>query len=109
LAPGGRIFIVDQNKGWISTPILKYAHHEPFNTEARTWSFESTGPLSGANGALAWIVFQLDLEEFRKKFPELQILQYRPHSPLRYWLTGGLKKWCLLPGWAFPMASCVDS
>lgn len=103
LMPGGRILIVDQFPGWISHWILKYAHHEPFHPEATQWNFPSTGPLSGANGALAWIVFFRDRGVFSEKFPQLMIQSAQPHTPLRYWLSGGLKSWSLIPAplWGF--------
>jgi SAM-dependent methyltransferase len=108
LIPGGRVFIVDQHPGWISTPLFKNLHHEPFRMNAADWSFESIGPLSGANGALAWIVFRRDRARFEKSFPEFELVRYQPHTPLRYWLSGGLKPWTLLPGAAFGLASVVD-
>lgn len=97
LKPKGRILIIDQHMGYFSRPILKHAHHEPFDPGAPRWEFESAGPLSGANGALAWIVFQRDLNRFEELNPELKLLAYTPHSPLFYWLSGGLKSWSLLP------------
>jgi len=108
LVPGGRVLIVDQHPGWISTPIYKKMRHEPFRMDANEWRFESTGPLSGANGALAWIVFRRDRMRFESGFPELELVRYEPHSPLRYWLAGGLKRWSLLPGWAFGPATALD-
>lgn len=109
LVPGGRIFLVDQQLGWISTPILRHLHHEPCDPHAERWSFASSGPLSGANGALAWIVFLRDRALFERRFPQLRIAALRPHSPLRYFLAGGLKGWSLLPGAAFPLASALDA
>ena len=108
LAPGGRLLVVDQHTGWISAPILRHAHHEPFEPNARTWSFPSSGPLSGANGALAWIVFVRDRHRLGEVAPGLELVGYRPHTPLRYWLAGGLKRWSLLPGRAFRAATLVD-
>ncbi len=108
LSPGGRLQVFDQHPGWISTPVLRYLHHESFRPEAAEWQFESTGPLSGANGALAWIVFVRDRVRFMKEFPELQILQYRPFAPLTYWLAGGLKTWSILPLSAFGIAGTMD-
>lgn len=109
LAPGGRILILDQHRGWISRWILAYAHGEPYDDRTLDWHFTTTGPLSGANGALAWIVFRRDLARFHHLFRNLKVIRYRPHTPLRYWLTGGLKSWNLLPPWLFPLASFVDS
>lgn len=108
LAPGGRLLIVDQYPGWLGRGIYRHLHHEPFDADAKEWRFETKGPLSGANGALAWMVFVRDRARFESRFPELKMADLRPHSPLRYWLAGGLKAWCLLPGWAFGLASRLD-
>ena len=109
LVSGGRIFIADQHVGPISRPILKYLHHEPFDPAAANWEFDSTGPLSGANGALAWMVFVRDKAMFEKRFPGLRLLRYQQHAPLRYWLAGGLKEWSLIPEWGIGMAEALDS
>jgi SAM-dependent methyltransferase len=98
LVPGGRILIIDQHRGFISTPILKHFHHEHYDDRAVEWRFDSTGPLSGANGALAWNVFVRDREKFERSRPELRIVRYQPIMPLRYWLSGGLRRWNMLPG-----------
>ena len=108
LKPGARIFIVDQHLGWLSFWILKCGGHEPFSPDSKEWRFESTGPLSGANGALAWIVFRRDLEKLGRLCPALRLEKYEPHTPLRYWISGGLKFWSLTPGWSFGMATWVD-
>ncbi len=109
LVPGGKIAIIDQHHGWLSRWILKYAHHEPYFPQAKNWAFETTGPVSGANGALAWIIFQRDRKQFETQFPNLKIIAYAPHSPLQYWLSGGLKPWGLLPKWAFGFIKMMDN
>jgi SAM-dependent methyltransferase len=109
LVPGGRMLIVDQHPGWIGKPILRHLHHEPFRPEADDWFFDSTGPLSGANGALAWIVFMRDVERFHQEFPSLRLLKYKPFAPLSYWLAGGLKSWSLTPGPLHHIASGLDT
>ncbi len=108
LQPRGRLFLVDQHKGLLSTPIYRYLLGEPFDPSASDWRFDASGPLSGANGALAWLVFVRDRGRFEKQFPELRLVQYRPHSPLRYWLAGGLRPWSLLPGWAYQPVTYLD-
>ncbi len=108
LQPKGRILIVDQYLGWFSNWIFKFLHHEPFNPEAHTWAFHTTGPLSGANGALCWIIFYRDRKRFEQLFPDLGIHSIIPHSPLCYWLAGGLKSWSLLPEKFFQYASTLD-
>ena len=108
LKKGGRIFILDQHVSPLSKLIFKYAHHEPFDSKASEWRFASKGPLSGANGALAWIVFHRDFETFTSEFPDLKLLKYTPHSPLRYWISGGLKSWSLAPGFLFRLLTLLD-
>lgn len=102
LKPGGRVLIIDQHLGWISKYILKYFHHEPFDPGAENWSFKTSGPLSGANGALTWMVFKRDQERFNTLFPSLSLVRYQPHTPLLYWVSGGLKNWSLAPKFLIP-------
>lgn len=108
LMPGGRLFLVDPYPGWLHKPIMKYVHHEGYDDSTKEWRFQSEGPLSSANGALAWILFYRDLEKFKKMFPDLQIKLNRKHSPLRYWLCGGLKSWNLVPAFLFPAVTMLD-
>jgi hypothetical protein len=44
-------------------------HHEPFVPAAAQWEFLTTGPLSGANGALPYILFSRDRAQFELEFP----------------------------------------
>jgi len=108
LKPGGRMLLMDQHRGWISGPLLQHVHHEPYDDKAREWRFDSTGPLSGANGALAWIVFQRDRARFEELYPSLKVVRYEPVAPLQYWLSGGLKKWTLLPRSVIGAARALD-
>ena len=108
LVPGGRIYITDQNVGPISKTILKYFHHEGFDSECSEWRFDSSGPLSGANGALAWLVFRRDKAEFEQLFPNLKVERIEPHTPLLYWLAGGLKSWSLAPALVLPVLLLID-
>lgn len=109
LVPGGRVLIVDQHPGWISYPIYKFFHHEYFDPTAIEWSFDSSGPLSNANGALTWIVFQRDQKQFIKKYPFFHIEMYEPHTPIGYWLSGGLKRWSLIPKRFINIIKKIDS
>ncbi len=76
-------------------------HHEPFDDRARSWDLPSSRPLSGANGALPWIVFKRDRAVFEEGFPSLRIRSLRPLMPFAYLLSGGFTAPGLLPGWAF--------
>jgi SAM-dependent methyltransferase len=109
LKPGGLLMITDQHVGPISRRVLAWGHHEPFDPAARDWSAPASGPLAGANGALAWMIFSRDLDRFRLSFPGLQCLSYRPFAPLQYWLSGGLRPWSLVPAWSLPLVHGLDA
>ena len=99
--PGGVIVMIEP---WV-TPwsqfIYTKLHHEPFRPEAETWEFPGTGPLSGANGALPWIVFQRDRMQFRREFPEWRIQKINLDMPFCYLVSGGISLRSLMPGWSF--------
>ena len=99
LQVGGRVLMVEPWKNAWSTLIYGKLHHEPFRPEATEWSFPASGPLSGANGALPWIVFERDSEELRNLVPGLALKSIRPFMPLRYLLSGGVSLRSLMPGW----------
>jgi hypothetical protein len=82
---------------WIYTRL----HHEPFHPEALQWEFPAQGPLSGANGALPWIIFVRDRLQFEQEFPQWQIELIEPRMPFRYLISGGVSLRSLVPGWSF--------
>ena len=82
---------------WVYTKL----HHEPCEPTAPVWEFRSSGPLSGANEALAWIIFERDRAQFEAEFPMWRILRVRPTMPFRYLLSGGVALRSLMPGWTF--------
>ena len=47
--------------------VYQNLHHEPFDPNAG-WTLPASGPLSGANGALPWILFERDRKKFEQHF-----------------------------------------
>jgi hypothetical protein len=86
-----------------SRVVYTWLHHEPFRPAAQQWEFATDGPLSGANGALPWIVFVRDRRLFEQEFPEWRIVSIRPMMPLRYLISGGVSLRSLAPAWTEPM------
>jgi SAM-dependent methyltransferase len=109
LKPDGRMLIIDQYNGWFSKIIYRHLHHEPYDPNATSWCFQPSGPLSGANGALCWIIFYRDRALFEQLYPTLKIINISPNTPLRYWLSGGLKPWQLIPGTLFEISTKLDN
>ena len=99
--PGGRIIMIEP---WM-TPWSKFVytrlHDEPCLPDASEWEFPSTGPLSGANEALPWILFDRDHSRFRSEFPLWKIVYIRPDMPFSYLLSGGVSLRIGLPGSTF--------
>lgn len=98
---GGKIMFVEPATCWWSRFIFGNFHHEPFEVKTPKWEIDSTGPLSGANGALPWILFFRDRKHFEKEFPKLKIKKVKYHTPLSYLLSGGVSRRAFLPDCLF--------
>ncbi len=103
LRPGGSIVMIEPWVSAWSRPIYTYLHSEPFDPGAKDWSFPDVGPLSGANGALPWIIFQRDRHAFESEFRELEIQLVRPFMPFRYLVSGGVSMRPLMPEATFAL------
>lgn len=86
--------------GW-SRFVYTRLHEENFDTCAVSWEFPSNGPLSGANGALPWIIFDRDRTEFQEVFPQWRLETIRLEMPFRYLVSGGVSLRPLMPGWSY--------
>lgn len=104
---GGKMIMIEPANSLWGRFVYKNFHHEPFNPDGG-WSIPPSGPLSGANGALPWIVFVRDNELFRKKFPELKIESIEYINPLTYLVTGGVSHQQFLPDFLFPFIRFID-
>jgi SAM-dependent methyltransferase len=107
LKQGGKIIMIEPANSFWARIVYRNFHHEPFDPKG-TWEIESTGPLSGANGALPWIFFKRDQTEFEKKFPNLKLNEFSYHTPLRYLVSGGLSLKQLVPSWSFSFFKGVE-
>ena len=97
--PGGTIVMVEP---WVTTwSRIMYGlfHFEECRLNSKHWKSPEGGPMSGANLALPWIVFERDRRKFERKFPNWQILRIELHEPFCYLLSGGVSyKSLILPG-----------
>ena len=102
LSPGGRLIMIEPwRTGW-SSWVYRNLHHEPFDTDVRGWRLPLGGPLSSANGALPWIVFERDRTKFIAANPTLEIVTIEPLMPMSYLASGGVSMRSILPGFAYP-------
>jgi len=120
----GRVVMIEPANTLWSRFIYKNFHHEAFDAQALEWccqgqakrelgyrkagTLQESGRLSGANGALAWIIFWRDRKIFESEFPSLRIVRLRNHTPLRYLLSGGLTLRQLVPSFSYPAVKAIE-
>jgi len=78
-------------------------HHEPFQPKAPSWELPASGPLSGANNALPWIILARDRVKFEQECPHWRIELIEPIMPFSYLVSGGVSLRSLAPGWSFEL------
>jgi SAM-dependent methyltransferase len=101
LKPGGGCILIEPHAGFFSSLVHKNLHSdEHFDKDAKGWKTSGiTGPLSGANQALAHIIFERDLDVFENIYgKELEVIHkgYELNA-FRYIFSGGLNFRQLLP------------
>jgi len=97
---GGRIVMIEPWRSAWSELIYTRLHPEPF-IPSGGWEIPLSGPLSGANGAIPWIIFERDSARFARELPEWTIVKIQPMMPLRYLASGGVSMRSLMPGWTY--------
>lgn len=109
LRPGGKILMVEP---WI-TPwskfIYNHVHHEPIDMRTQDWRFPRTGPLSGANSALPWIIFERDRHLFESEYSMLRIVRLSIEKPFVYLISGGLSYRPFMPGLLYSLWAKLES
>jgi len=96
---------------WVSTwskVVYSNFHHEPFEPEAQSWKLPLSGPLSGGNDALPWIIFNRDSEKFKQEHSYWTIKSVTPGIPFTYLLSGGVSMRSLVPGWMYTPLACIE-
>lgn len=104
---GGKIIMIEPYNSLWGRFIYQHFHHEKFDPYAN-WKISEKGRLSGANGALPWIIFIRDNSKFSQKFPTLTIRDINIHTPLRYLISGGLSHPSLLPKSFYPLLKILE-
>jgi SAM-dependent methyltransferase len=74
-------------------------HHEPFVVDADPMTPIAGGPLSGANGAMPWILFERERASLADRAPDWRVERVQPMMPFRYLVSGGVSMRPLMPNW----------
>jgi SAM-dependent methyltransferase len=106
--PGGAVVMIEPWMTSFSLPVYRYLHHEPVDLATSDWRLPAGGPLSNANAALPWVVFQRDVQKFKAAFPDWQMKALCLHTPFSYLLSGGVSFKSFAPGRLFKLCSRIE-
>jgi SAM-dependent methyltransferase len=98
IKPGGVIIVIEPWSTRWSRFVYRHLHHEPFEFDMKEWKLPIGGPISQANSALPWIIFERDREKFKKEFPQFQLQEILVNFPFCYLLSGGISLRSMIPG-----------
>ena len=108
MKPGAKIIMIEPANTLFSRFFFKYIHHEQFDEKKVDWKVDGKGRLGDANLAIPWIIFIRDREKFLKKYPELEILQIKKHTPFRWFLSGGFSYRQFVPSASFGLFTSIE-
>lgn len=112
LRPGGGCILIEPHGGFGSALLHRHLHSdERFLPDAKNWqTIGIGGPLSGANQALAYIVFERDIERFNNLYGKQLEIAYQGYTlnAMRYFLSGGLNFRQLLPSAFEPLLRTLE-
>ncbi len=109
LRPGGGIIACEPANTILSRFFYMAFHHEAFCPSVEEWEFADTGPFSGSNQALPWIIFHRDRPQFELEFPSLDMVHSEKHTWLRYFLSGGVTMRQMAPDFVFKPLQHVEA
>ena len=105
---GGKILMIEPWPTPWSEFVYKNFHSEPFNKDG-DWTIPKSGPLSGANGALPWILFNRDQAKFEETFPQLKITKVDLLMPFSYLMSGGVSLRFSAPRFLYALSRYIES
>lgn len=107
LRPGGRLVILDPYCSPLSTALYRRFHRERTDLSASPFETVEADPMA-SNQARATLVFFRHVEELRRRWPELELVERRRLAVLLYPLSGGFTKRPSLPRLLWPVAEAVE-
>lgn len=113
LLPGGGCILIEPHAGFSSALLHRNLHSdESFLPNEKSWKTSHIGgPLSGANQALAHIVFNRDIKRFNAMYGDSLEVVHQGYvlNALRYLLSGGLNFRQLFPSVFEPVLRLLEN
>ena len=100
LRPGGRIALLEPAITPLSWAFYHYLHPEPVDRSVDPMVTEATDPgrdAFDANQAIPTLLFGPHAARFRTTLPELTVVSHNRLSLFAYPLSGGYRRWSLIP------------
>ena len=108
LCKGGYIVMMEPHMSSFGQFFFKKLHHEGNDMNSQKWEFPQAGPLSSANTALPYLIFDRDLSRFQREFPDLVIQSRKYHTFVMYGLSGGVSLRWSMPGFMFSFVQAFE-
>ena len=110
VAPSGGVILIEPYHGpFASLLYQRLFASEDFDKRMPGWTSAASGPMTGANQAMSYIVFERDREEFERRFPGLELVSAEPlPNYVRYLLSGGLNFRQLVPDGATGLIKRIE-
>lgn len=106
---GGGTILIDPYHGPVASLIFKHLFTNEHFDKAGPAITEHQGPMSDANQALSYVVFERERDKFDRMFPELEIVEMQPITNyLRYLISGGVNFRQLLPDASIPLLRLME-
>jgi len=105
----GKIIMIEPWRSPWSELIYSNLHSEPFEIREGWRLATNIGPLSSANGALPWIVFERDRDKLTSNYPEIKILSIDLMMPFSYLLSGGVSMKSFVPGFLYKFIRLIEN
>jgi len=105
---GGGLVCIEPYWSPMAKFLYKNVHPEPFDINVPNWNLKSSGPMSGSNQALSYILLKRDKEIFNKKFPQFEIIRLKRFGFIRYFCTGGIWLKQKLPDFCFKFLKAIE-
>lgn len=113
LVAGGGCILIEPHNGPASSALHRILHKdEKFDPDATEWrNSYIAGPLSGANQALAHIIFTRDRKIFDHLYGDSLELVHQAYmmNGIRYLLSGGLNFRQLAPSFTIPLLRLIEN
>jgi SAM-dependent methyltransferase len=107
LRQGGRIVMVEPAITVGSTLFYRLLHHEPVRMTADPLNEGTPDPRRdpyASNQAIPTLIATRDRQRFERSCPSLKVVRVNWFAFATYPLSGGFKRWSLMPQWVAPHA-----